>query len=58
MKKVNLFCQIASSFALIGGATSIIFKADWLLIISTILIAVCLFITVFISTKEKKNIRK
>lgn len=58
MKKLNLFCRIAGSLALIGGATSAIYEAVWLLILSTILMAACLFTTVFISTKDKKNIRK
>ncbi|MGI6545632.1 MAG: hypothetical protein ACOX2M_04220 [Fastidiosipilaceae bacterium] len=58
MRKLNLFCRIAGSLALIGGATSAVYKADWLLIISTILMAACLFTTVFTSTKGKKNIRK
>ncbi len=58
MRKLNLFCRVAGFLAFIGGATSVVYEADWLLIISTILMAVCLFVTVFNSTKGKKNIRK
>lgn len=58
MNKLNLFNRTAGSLALIGGATSTIYKADWLLVISTILMAICLFTTVFTATKAKKNISK
>lgn len=58
MEKLNLFSLILGSLAVIGCVISVIFEADYLLSISTILMAICLITTVFISTKVKKNIKK
>lgn len=55
MNKLNRYSKIAGSLAMIGGATSTIYKIDWLLIISAMLMAISMFTTIFISEKAKKS---
>lgn len=55
MKNLLMLNKIFGILAFIGAVISLIYKLDWILIMSAVLMCICVVITFAMSAKEKKK---